>query len=347
MALIQRGKIWHVRAQVGGILIAKSTKTANRRMAEQMEKKWVSEAHEEAVIKGRKPVTVQEGITAFLKSRQGSKGHISAVTKMRLWQPLAAKPLHAVTDQDLQDLIQDALQEGYSVNTVNVSIVYWNALQNFAGQAGYTPGVKLKRLKGGGSRIRFLTEAEEVKLLAELNPDNGHFREKRKAQDNLDFVTLLLHTGARDQEIASLQLSQIDQAAGTLTIHRSKGGTDTTLKMSKAVTQIVARRMVAAEEPWPEGRSMHGRVADGFLFPERAKGRYNTEWLTRACERAGLQDVSLHTMRHTFATRMLKAGLSIVEVQHLLGHKNLSSTMVYAHFVPNTTADRAAAVLDA
>lgn len=348
MALIQRGKIWHVRAQVGGILIAKSTKTANRRTAEQLEKKWVSEVHEETVIKGRKPVKVQAGIEAFLHSRVGTKGHLSAVTKMRLWQPLAAKTMHEVTARELQDLARHAVdQQGYSVNTVNVSIIYWNAMQNFATKAGFTPGVKIKRLRGGSNRIRFLTEAEEAKLLAELDPDNGHFREKRKAQDNLDFVTLLLHTGARDQEIASLTLSQIDQAASTITIHRSKGGTDTTLKMSKAVTQIVARRMVAAEEPWPEGRSMHGRVADGFLFPERAKGRYNTEWLTRACERAGLKDVSLHTMRHTFATRMLKAGLSIVEVQHLLGHKNLSSTMVYAHLIPNTTADRAAAVLDA
>lgn len=45
MSLVKRGKIWHVRTQVAGVTIAKSTKTANRRVAEQLEAKWISEVH--------------------------------------------------------------------------------------------------------------------------------------------------------------------------------------------------------------------------------------------------------------------------------------------------------------
>lgn len=348
MTLIKRGDIWHVRTQVAGVMIAKSTKSKNKRIAEQLEAKWVSEVHAEVVVAGRKPITVAKAIAAFLESRRGTVGYESAEIKLRAFKPFSKQMLHEVKASDLQthalNLVED---EDYSVNTVNVSLIYWNAIQNFGTKAGFTTGCKVKKLKGGSNRVRFLNDEEVTKLLNELNPDNGLYREKRKAQDNLDFIIALLNTGARDQEIATLKLDQIDITANTITINRSKGGTDTTLKMSNALTEVVARRMVAAEQPLKEGQTLHGRIANGFLFPERAEARYNNEFLARACSRIGLKDVNLHTMRHSFACRMLRAGISLNEVSHLLGHKNLTSTMVYAHLIPNLTADRAAEVLNA
>lgn len=347
MALIKRGKIWHVRVQVAGVMIAKSTKTANKRLAEQLEAKWINQIHSEVVVAGRKPVTAGKAIASFLESRRGTAGYSSAEIKLRVFEPLGDRMLHEIKADELRSLALSLVErDGYSVNTVNVSLVYWNAVQNYCAKAGYTSGAKAKKLKGGSGRVRFLSEGEVEKLLAALDPDNGAFREKRKAQDNLDFTMMLLHTGARENEIAKLKLSQIDQAAGTITINRSKGGTDTTLRMSNAVVQLVARRMVAAEQELPEGQSLHGRTGNGYLFPERAKGRYNNGYLGKAAARAGLKDVTCHVMRHTFACRMLRAGLSLVEIQHLLGHKNLASTQVYMHLVPNLTADRAAAVLN-
>ncbi len=347
MALIKRGEIWHVRRMVGGVMIAKSTKTTNKRLAEQLEAKWASEVHSEVVVAGRKPITVEKAIAEFLNSRRGQAGHSSAEIKLRPFQTLNTKMVHEVTQAELLEVAHDMMEEGYAVNTINVSLVYWNAVQNYCTTAGYTPGKKTKKLKGGGVKVRFLTNEEQAALLDALDPKQPWFREKRKAQDNYDFVTMLLHTGAREQEIGGMQLSQIDQAAGTVTVIRSKGGNDTTLTMSRAVTEVIARRMVAAEaEPDRGATGLHGRVGNGYLFPERAGARYNNEWFIRACKRAKLKDVTLHTLRHTFATRMLKASLSLNEVQHLLGHKNISSTMVYAHLVPNLTANRAAEVLN-
>jgi hypothetical protein len=82
----------------------------------------------------------------------------------------------------------------------------------------------------------------------------------------------------------------------TIAIHRSKGGTDTTLKMSKVLVEMIARRMVAEELPLKEKQTLHGRAANGFLFPERAEAKYNNEYLARACNRIGLKDVNLHTL---------------------------------------------------
>jgi integrase len=348
MALIKRGNIFHVRKMVGTVLIARSTKTSNKRIAEQLEAKWVSEVHAEVVVAGRKPITVQKAIALFLESRRGQAGHQSAQIKLMMFAQFNHMMLHEVDPNEIATICRDMVEdEDYKVSTVNVSISYWNAVHNHCTQTGFTPGKKVKKLKGSTGKLRFLNDVEIAALLAELNPNNGHFREKRKAQDNLDFVMLLLHTGARDREVATLSLSQIDHTAGTLTIHRSKGGTDTTLRMTKAMTEVIARRMVAAEQPLPEGQSQHGRTGDGFVFPERAPARYNNEWFNAACIRAKVKDVTLHTLRHTFATRMLRGGVSLHEVQHLLGHRNIASTMVYAHLVPNLTADRAAAILDA
>jgi integrase len=347
MALIKRGNIWHVRAQVAGVMIAKSTKTSNERTAKQLEAKWINEVHSEVVVAGRKPITLEKAIAAFLEQRRGTAGYSSAEIKFRAFTPFLKQYLHEIKPNEVsshcRDLVDD---EGYAVNTINVSIIYYNALQNFASKSGLTPGAKIKRLKGGNGRVRFLSDLEVDKLLAALDPNCGAYREKRKAQDNLDFTIMLLHTGARENEIGTMKLSQINQEEGTITINRSKGGTDTTLRMSKAVIEVVARRMVAAETPLMPNQTMHGRTGLGYLFPERSGGRYNNEYLAKAALRAGLKDVTCHVMRHTFACKMLRAGLSIVEIQHLLGHKNLSSTQCYLHLVPQSVADRATAVLN-
>lgn len=292
MPLIKRGRIWHVRTQVAGVTIAKSTKTANRRVAEQLEAKWIAEVHSEVVVAGRKPLTTEKAIAAFLESRRGTAGYESAAVKLRIFKPFHSMTIHEVSPREVQrEACRLVEEDDYSVNTINVSLVYWNAMQNFLSSAGYTPGKKVKKMKGGSNRVRFLTDQEVTKLLEALDPENGHFREKRKAQDNYDFTVVLLHTGAREQEIATLKLSQIDIDRNTITIHRSKGGTDTTMGMSKELVQIVARRLVAAEQPLVEGQQLHGRADEVHLFPERAKGRYNNEYLGKACARIGLKDV--------------------------------------------------------
>ena len=56
---------------------------------------------------------------------------------------------------------------------------------------------------------------------------------------------------------------------------------------------------------------------------------------------ADLQDVRVHDLRHTFASLLINKGVSIYEVQKLLGHSSIQMTQRYAHLSPNTLAERA------
>jgi len=66
----------------------------------------------------------------------------------------------------------------------------------------------------------------------------------------------------------------------------------------------------------------------------------------RARERAGLADLRFHDLRHTFASRLVQAGIPLYEVMHLTGHKSFEMVQRYSHLAPDY-ADRAIQVLNA
>ena len=66
----------------------------------------------------------------------------------------------------------------------------------------------------------------------------------------------------------------------------------------------------------------------------------------RACKRRGIEGITLHSLRHTFARRVVQAGLTVVEIQNLLGHESPITSLRYAHLAPNQAAFKAVMVLD-
>jgi len=74
-----------------------------------------------------------------------------------------------------------------------------------------------------------------------------------------------------------------------------------------------------------------------YLFPNSSGGRISRQYVTRLvtiiAKRAGIKKhVSCHTLRHTFATEMLRRGARAEDVQPMLGHKNIRTTLIYMHF---------------
>lgn len=165
------------------------------------------------------------------------------------------------------------------------------------------------------SRERFLNLEEMNRLQAALATS----RNKRSAQA----VMLLIATGARRGEVLGATWSQFDLAAGVW----SKPSSHTKQKRThvvplNAIALGVLREMRA------------GRKEDSpYLFPsEGAKPQQDLKKLwSRVRIKAGIPDVRLHDLRHTFASYAVARGLPLYSVGKLLGHSNAATTARYSH----------------
>jgi site-specific recombinase XerD len=141
--------------------------------------------------------------------------------------------------------------------------------------------------------------------------------------------TLLLTAyaaGLRVSEVVALQLSDIDAERGVLRVRQGKGARDrTTLLSPRLLEALRAYWRHERPEPW----LFPSRDRRGHLCAGAAKHCY-----AQAKQRAGIEKPGgLHTLRHTFATRLLEAGVNLHTLQRLLGHKSLRSTTRYLHLV--------------
>jgi len=340
MALTERNGIWHWRKVVQGHTFARSTKTGDKKLAEQIAALWEAEAIKEVVLKGTKPVLLHSVIKAFLDARKGTGGHANAQVHLKHFLALPNVRMGDLTLAQLQGVVQKRRDAGASHNTICVSVSYWNAVVRFAEEQKWATAVKLPRMYPEKTRLRYLSAEEESALFVAINPQAKYpgkcARTDKARQDNTDLLIGLLHTGARYREIARMTWAQVDLGCRKVRIHRQKGGLDSTLVMSDQLHAMLARRKSTATDQW--------------VFPTKRRHNNNYAWLRAALDRVGITAdagrVTLHTARHTFASRMLNSGMSLVEVQGLLGHRNIQSTMVYSHVETGAVAEKAARLLD-
>jgi site-specific recombinase XerD len=149
-------------------------------------------------------------------------------------------------------------------------------------------------------------------------------------------LALLYGTGIRASECAALRNSHVDLAALTVTV-RGKGGHERVIPLNPQLAELL-RTYVQARGPAlasaPFFKSRFGRLLSRGGVYERVR-----TWGQRS--RIGVR-LSPHRMRHTFATHLVRAGVGLVTIRDLLGHRLITSTQVYLH----VTADdlRTAAV---
>jgi integrase len=158
---------------------------------------------------------------------------------------------------------------------------------------------------------------------------------KRTMHDAYDLVVLLLDTGARYSEIANIKWDQIHLDQREIRLWRSKVQNETILYMTDRVFQVLTRRSAS-----PRGV---------YVFQNRKGGPrgYAALAIRRAIKRAGLADCTIHTLRHTLATRLIQNGMSIYEVREILGHTDIKTTMRYAHLEQRHVSAKARDIMDA
>jgi integrase/recombinase XerD len=133
-------------------------------------------------------------------------------------------------------------------------------------------------------------------------------------------VLVMLLTGARAAETCAIAAADANLDAAQLLIH-GKGSRDRTLPLAPPLTRVLEAQIAAAAGPW----------AFPGLHGSHIERRTAHRIIAGIAARAEVPRCSPHTLRHTFATHLLRQGVDVRTVQALLGHADISTTARYLH----------------
>lgn len=161
---------------------------------------------------------------------------------------------------------------------------------------------------------------------------------------NYAILMTIWRAGLRVSEICKLTLPNVNLNTGLINVQQAKGRKDRYTVVDDEATEACQRWVEARERAGIDGKYYFCTLSGSKLDP-----RYIRDVCYRLSEKAGVyvQDgdkqkpVHPHTLRHCFATRSLnEVEMNIREVQEMLGHKNLNSTMIYTHVQPIKLAEK-------
>lgn len=137
-------------------------------------------------------------------------------------------------------------------------------------------------------------------------------------------LTLIYSAGLRGQEVINLKISDVDFERRTIHIRQSKYKKDRIVPLAKYMNRGL-KKYLKAENPYIW--LFNGKEPDG-RYSVRGLSWVMRETLKKTTIR---KEVNLHSLRHTYATHLLEEGLNIVTLKELLGHAEITTTMIYLH----------------
>jgi len=300
----------------------------------------------------RKPLTVAEAATSYLawfrKHRKsvdatehainahilpelGEKiiGDLKAPT-MRAWlNRLAEQPARVRTSkrsktQKFREAPRTDDEKRARRSTANRILSVLKAILNKAFKDGLIPdNVEWRKVEPfenvDEARIRFLTDAEAVRLVNACMPDLRRL------------VRVALLTGARFGELAGLRAMDVDVRAALIYIAPAKSGRSRHVPLNPEGVELFSQVVT-------------GKIGDALLFT-RADGQHwgknhHVRALADACKAAKIKpSIAFHELRHTYASHLAQAGVDLLTISKLLGHADTRITSkYYAHLADKTLA---------
>ena len=156
-------------------------------------------------------------------------------------------------------------------------------------------------------------------------------------------ILVAASTGLRQSELLGLRWKHVDTSAQRIRVrnawvrdeHSGEGKSDLSTRRSVPMTDRLATDL----RKW-RLRTVFGDDEDlVFAHPELGTPLDRTKVTRRfqaACEEAGVRKIRFHDLRHTFATTLAAAGVPLRTIQEYLGHADLKTTQIYAHYAPST-----------
>ena len=143
---------------------------------------------------------------------------------------------------------------------------------------------------------------------------------------NYAMLSVYLNLGLRVSEALNLEVDDVDWISGKVVVRAGKGNRDRVLWLSD--------RDLGTLKRWRSMRKCSSKYLFCTLAGGRMSDRYVRDFVKRYAGKAGLnKGVHPHTLRHSFATDLLRDTKNIRLVQKALGHVSISTTMIYTHIV--------------
>ena len=251
---------------------------------------------------------------------------------------LGRRPVGAVEHEHIADLHYRLRDIPYRANQVLAILNKMFSLAEVWGLrgAGTHPCRSIRRYREH-HRERFLSEEEFRRLgrvLDEVEAEAVGARHGSVTASAVAALRLLMLTGCRRNEILNLQWTDVDLRERELRLRDSKTGPRVVPLSSPAATVLTARPRIPGN-PWViTGAKPGGRLAN-----------LHDHW-NRIRARAGLEEVRVHDLRHSFASRALALGENLSTIGKLLGHGRVSTTARYAHLAREAVKASASRVAD-
>lgn len=264
--------------------------------------------------RGLAPLTIAAYDTALRQFRQYAKAR------------LADKPPDEVIARDVLEYLQHLREvRDNGDSAVNRHLVILRSFYRAIVAMGHlapdrNPLVAFPSIKAVPKKLPITLTPEEVQRLLAQPPTNTIMGLRDRA-----ILALLYGTGIRVSECATLRQGQLDLAARTVTV-TGKGCHQRTLPLNEQVAatlRIYCQARGSALPNAPVFRSRRGRAMSRGGLYERVR-----HWGRHA--RLG-KLLSPHRLRHTFATHLVRAGVNLVTIRDLLGHRQITSTQIYLH----------------
>ena len=245
------------------------------------------------------------------------------LAKLRVWAEKNNFEIVNLTRQDLREWLIDLagakLSENSKRRLISALRGFYKFLQ-FDGHIKKNPAEDLIAPQKGSYLPNFLNQTDIENLLAvpDVSTEIG-LRDKA-------ILELMYACGLRVSEAVDLKMSDIDVDAGILTC-TGKGSKTRKVPVGKSAIEWLKNYLVVRR-----GKE-NIEISNIFVtFSGRPLNRQTIFLFVKEyAEKIGLQDVSPHTLRHSFATHLIQNRADVRSVQQLLGHADISTTQIYTH----------------
>jgi integrase len=270
-----------------------------------------------------------------------------STVKVHLSPRFGTKAVQAMTPADVEALIAGMAEEGKAPKTILNVYTDLSAIMDYTVSKGWRPDNPCAPVdapsieEADPEGLNFLDPDEIEALLRAVDLDDEHGSTDRA------LYTAAAKCGLRQGELLALRWRDVDWTAERLRVRASFDRLEDkapktragrrSLPLPRSVAVELERHSRVTAYDGPDDRVFCNPTTGGPLDHSKLSRRFRA-----ALKAAGLRSIRFHDLRHSYGTRLAAAGVDLVKIKTWMGHKDVNTTMIYAHYAP--AEDEAATV---